>query len=179
MTDRKATHGVTFTSCLLRPKARGSVALRSADPADKPLVDSRFFGHPEDLRLTVASLRFARDLLATSPVAELVDSEMPPGRGAPSDADQQAFCARTVKTNYHPVGTARMGPEGDPLAVLDARLRARGVEGLRVVDCAATPTIPSGNTNAPALAMGSRAATLIMAGQGDGAGAALPRAAAR
>ncbi len=178
VTDQKATHGVTFTSCLLRPKARGSVALRSADPADKPLVDSRFFGHPEDLRLTIASLRFARELLATSPVAALIDQEMLPGGEARSDADLQAFCAKTVKTNYHPVGTARMGPAGDPLAVVDARLRVRGIEDLRVIDCSAMPMIPSGNTNAPALAMGSRAATMIMAEQSGGAGEALSRMAA-
>lgn len=162
VTDEKATHGVTFTSCLLRPEARGSVALRSADPADMPLVDSRFFGHPDDLRLTIASLRFARDLLATRPVADLVAREMLPGPAAQTDAELQAFCNRTVKTNYHPVGTARMGRDGDPLAVLDTSLRVRGVAGLRVIDCAAMPFIPSGNTNAPALAMGERAAAIII-----------------
>ncbi len=169
VTDEKASHGVTFTSCLLRPKARGSVALRSADPADKPLVDSRFFGHPDDLRLTIASMRFARELLTTRPVADLIDHEMLPGGDAPTEADLQAFCGKTVKTNYHPVGTARMGPDGDPLAVLDAHLRVRGVDGLRVIDCSAMPMIPSGNTNAPALAMGARAASLIMNGRPAGA----------
>ena len=158
----RPTHGVTLTSCLLRPKARGTVRLRSADPLDKPLVDSRFFGDPDDLRLTLAAMRFAREVLATEPVAGLVDRELLPGAGAQSDEALEAFCARTVKTNYHPVGTARMGPEGDPLAVLDTRLRVRGTEGLRVIDCAAMPFIPSGNTNAAALAMGDRAAAMIM-----------------
>ncbi len=164
VTDRKPTHGVTLTSCLLRPRARGTVRLRSADPTDMPLVDSRFFGHPDDARLTIRSMRFARDLLATPPVAALIDHEMLPGRGAQSDEDLRAFCNKTVKTNYHPVGSARMGPDGDPLAVLDARLRVRAIEGLRVIDCAAMPFIPSGNTNAPALAMGDRAAALILEG---------------
>ena len=161
VTDQKPTHGVTFTSCLLRPKARGTVRLRSADPVDPPLVDSRFFGHPDDLRLTVASMRFARKLLATRPVAGLIDHEMLPGAEAVTDKALRAFCNKTVKTNYHPVGTARMGPDGDSLAVLDTKLRVRGIEGLRVIDCSAMPFIPSGNTNAPALAMGDRAASII------------------
>lgn len=162
VTDMKPTHGVTLTSCLLRPKARGTVRLRSADPADLPLVDSRFFGDAEDLRLTVASMRFARRLLATAPAAGLVDHEMLPGSAAQSDEELQRFCKKLVKTNYHPVGTARMGPDGDPMAVLDTRLRVRGIQQLRVIDCSAMPSIPSGNTNAPALAMGDRAVVMIM-----------------
>ena len=161
VTDQKPTHGVTLTSCLLRPKARGSVKLRSWDPLALPLVDSNFFGDPEDMRLTIASMRFARRLLATRPAASLIKHEMLPGADAQSDEDLQAFCKKLVKTNYHPVGTARMGPDGDPMAVLDKQLRVRGVDGLRVIDCAAMPFIPSGNTNAPALAMGDRAVALI------------------
>ncbi len=161
VTDVKPTHGVTLTSCLLRPKARGSVRLRSSDPADLPLVDSNFFGHPDDLHLTIASMRFARRLLGTMPSAALIDHEMLPGAEAQDDASLHAFCKKFVKTNYHPVGTARMGPDGDPMGVLDSRLRVRGIASLRVIDCSAMPFIPSGNTNAPALAMGDRAVALI------------------
>jgi choline dehydrogenase len=162
ITDMKATHGVTLTSCLLRPMARGSVRLASADPFAKPLVDSNFFGEPDDLRLTIASMRFARKLLATAPAAALVADEMLPGDAASTDEELAAFCKKTVKTNYHPVGTARMGRDGDPLAVLDTKLRVHGVEGLRVIDCSAMPLVPSGNTNAPALAMGDKAVAIIM-----------------
>lgn len=158
----KATHGVTLTSCLLRPKARGTVRLRSADPAAKPLVDSNFFGDPDDLRLTIASLRFARELLATAPAKGMMKAEMLPGSAKVSDEELMAFCSQTVKTNYHPTGTARMGRDDDPDAVLDAKLRVRGVEGLRVIDCAAMPAIPSGNTNAPVLALADRAVSIIM-----------------
>jgi choline dehydrogenase len=160
--DMKATHGVTLTSCLLRPKARGTVRLRSADPAAQPLVDSNFFGDPEDLRLTIASLRFARELLATAPTAGMIKAEMLPGSAKVSDAELTAFCSQTVKTNYHPTGTARMGRDDDPYAVIDSKLRVRGIEGLRVIDCAAMPAIPSGNTNAPVLALADRAVSLIM-----------------
>ena len=161
VTDVEATHGVTLTSCILRPKARGSVTLRSADPADLPVVDSNFFGHPDDLQLTIDSMRFARRLLATRPAFDLVASELLPGAAVEDDAALREYCKRMVKTNYHPVGTARMGRDGDTQAVLDTRLRVRGVEGLRVIDCAAMPFIPSGNTNAPALAMGDRAVALM------------------
>ncbi len=161
VTDVKPTHGVTLTSCLLRPKARGSVRLRSSDPADLPLVDSNFFGHPDDLRLTVTSMRFARRLLSTMPSAALINHEMLPGTEAQDDASLHAFCKKFVKTNYHPVGTARMGPDGDPMGVLDPQLRVHGIASLRVIDCSAMPFIPSGNTNAPALAMGDRAVAMI------------------
>jgi choline dehydrogenase len=160
----RPTHGVTLTPCLLRPKARGSVRLRSADPADKPLVDSNFFGDPEDLRLTLAAMRYARRVLAEPPLASLVREEMAPGAQAESDADLAPYAKRMVKTNYHPVGAARMGRDGDSLAVLDPRLRVRGVEGLRVIDCAAIPFLVSGNTNAAAMMLGDRAASFILNG---------------
>ena len=162
VTDMQPTHGVTLTSCLLRPKARGSVRLRSADPAAKPVVDSNFFGDPDDLRLTIASMRFARNLLKTEPVGSNIKSELLPGADKVSDEELAAFCSKTVKTNYHPSGSARMGRDDDPMAVLDSKLRVRGVEGLRVIDCAAIPFIPSANTNAIALALGNKAVSILM-----------------
>ena len=178
VTDLKPTHGVTLTSCLLRPKARGSVRLRSSDPTARPLVDSSFFGHPDDLRLTIAAMRFARSVLATAPVAELIDHEMLPGDGATSDEALRTFCQKTVKTNYHPVGTARMGRDDDAMAVLDKDLRVRGVEALRVIDASSMPLIPSGNTNAPTLALADRAVALIT-GEGRAAGDLTPRSRGR
>lgn len=155
------THGVTLNPCLLRPKARGSVRLASADPAALPLVDPQFFGHPDDLRLTIAGLRFARNVLATSPVREMVTQELFPGETIASDEDLADHCRRTVKTNYHPVGTCRMGTELDPLAVVTPELVVRGVAGLRIVDASIMPTIPSGNTNAPVLAIADKAVDIM------------------
>jgi choline dehydrogenase len=154
------THGVTLNPCLLRPKARGSVRLASADPFAAPLVDARFFGHPDDLRLTVAGLRYARDVLATRPLGDIVDVELFPGIDTVSDEALADHCRRTVKTNYHPVGTCRMGTDAD--AVVTPDLKVRGIERLRIVDASVMPTIPSGNTNAPVLAVADRAADLIM-----------------
>lgn len=165
VSSAKPTYGVTFTSCLLRPKARGSVTLRSADPADQPLVNCNFFGDPDDLRLTLKSLAVARELLATEPFKSKIAEELLPGPAATSEADLGAFAGQTVKTNYHPVGTARMGAASDPMAVVDASLRVRGIDRLRVIDCSIMPAIVSGNTNAPAMAIGSKAAELLAAGR--------------
>jgi choline dehydrogenase len=161
------TWGVTFTSCLLRPRARGSVTLRSANPADQPLVDCNFFGHPDDLRLTTAALRTARQLLDTEPFRSKIAEELLPGAAVMADPQQlERFCGQTVKTNYHPVGTLRMGTDADPTAVVGPDLRVRGVDGLRVIDCSIMPQIVSGNTNAPAMAIGSKAASLVGATYG-------------
>jgi choline dehydrogenase len=164
VSSAKPTYGVTFTSCLLRPKARGSVKLRSANPDDKPLVDCNFFGDPDDLRLTIASIRHARKFLETEPFKSKIAEELLPGAAIEDDAAMAKFCGQTVKTNYHPSGSLRMGPDGDAMSVVDSHLRVRGVEGLRVIDCSMIPFIPSGNTNAPAMAIGSKAAELIARG---------------
>jgi choline dehydrogenase len=161
VSSAKPTFGVTLTSCLLRPKARGSVRLRSGNPADKPLVDANFFGDPDDLRLTLASLRFARQLLSAKPIGPKIGEELLPGADIVGDEALIDYCGRTVKTNYHPSGTARMGPESDSMAVLDHRMRVRGIENLRVIDCSAIPFIPSANTNAAALMLGHRAAEFV------------------
>jgi choline dehydrogenase len=152
---------VTLNACLLRPKARGSVRLASANPDDPPLIDIGFLRDEEDVRLSVAGLRYAREVLAAAPLRDMVSAELLPGRGVVSDADLREHCKRTVKTNYHPVGTCRMGTEDDPLAVVAPDLRVRGVEGLRVFDASMMPNIVSGNTNAPVMAVADRAVALM------------------
>ncbi|MFK0338212.1 GMC family oxidoreductase [Agrobacterium deltaense] len=154
--------GVTINSLLLRPKARGSVTLSSSDPSADPIVDTQIFGHPDDLKLTMAGFRFARRVLDASPMRDLIEKEIFPGAEVTSDEAIAAHCRRTVKTGYHPVGTCKMGHDGDPDAVLDARLRVRGTRGLRVVDASLMPAIVSGNTNAAVLAAAGKAADLIL-----------------
>jgi choline dehydrogenase len=92
----------------------------------------------------------------------MVEMELFPGPGAASDEDLATHCRKTVKTNYHPVGTCRMGRDSDPDAVVTPDLAVRGVAGLRIVDASIMPTIPSGNTNAPVLAIADKAADVIM-----------------
>ena len=155
--DVKAQDGVTLNACLLRPKSRGTVKLRSLDPFAKPIIDSNYLDEPDDLRLEISGLRYARKILAANPLSKLIAHELLPGKNVTSDADLAAHCRRTVKTNWHPVGTCRMGKSKDKFAVLDSELRVRGIDGLRVIDASAMPFIPSGNTNAPTMAVASRA----------------------
>lgn len=155
-------HGVTINALLLQPKSRGSVRLRSADPDDLPCVDPQIFGHPDDLATTMQGFRFARRVLDQAPLRDLITREIFPGADVTSDAAIADHCRRTVKTGYHPVGTCRMGADGDPMAVLDAGLRVRGVQGLRVIDASMMPNIVSGNTNAAVLAVADKAADLIL-----------------
>jgi choline dehydrogenase len=159
--DVKSQDGVTLNSCLLRPKSRGTVRLRSSRPSDKPVIDNNYLAEPEDLRLEIAGLRYAREILRANPLARRISHEMLPGRNVIDDAGLASHCRHTVKTNWHPVGTCRMGPNGDAMAVLDTRLRVRGVERLRVIDASAMPFVPSGNTNAPTMALAHRAMDLL------------------
>ena len=160
--DVKPDHGVTFTCCLMRPKARGFVGLRSANPADNMIINPNFLGHPDDLRIEIAALRYAREILATRPMRDTVKAEILPGPDVTTDEQLAAFCQRTVKTNYHPVGTCAMGVDSNPMAVVSPELKVRGVEGLRVFDASIMPNLISANTNAPTMAIADKAVALMM-----------------
>ena len=153
----KKQDGVTLNACLLRPASRGTVKLYSSNPHDKPVVDNNYFAEPEDLRLEIAGLKFAREILKQKPLSSKIGVELLPGKDVTTNLALGEHCRRTVKTNWHPVGTCRMGKSTDHLAVLDSELRVRGLDGLRVIDASAMPFIPSGNTNAPTMALASRA----------------------
>ncbi len=157
----KAQDGVTLNACLLRPKSRGTVRLRSVDPFAKPIIDNNYLAEPDDLRIEIAGLRYAREILRAHPLASRITHEILPGKNVTSDVDLAAHCRRTVKTNWHPVGTCRMGPDKDPMAVLDSKLRVRGIENLRVIDASAMAFIPSGNTNAPTMMLAHRAISML------------------
>ena len=160
----KSQDGVTLNACLLRPKSRGTVRMRSTSPFDKPIIDNNYLAEVDDLRMEIAGLRFAREILKSNPIASRISHEILPGKDATSDADLAAHCRRTVKTNWHPVGTCRMGPDDDPDAVLDNHIKVRGVKNLRVIDASAMPFIPSGNTNAPTMMLADRAMSFLIDG---------------
>ena len=162
VSDVKPDHGVTFTCCLMRPKARGSVRLRSANPADNLLINPNFLGHPDDLAIEIAALRYGREILASRPMSDVIAREVLPGPDVQTDEELTAFCKRTVKTNYHPVGTCKMGVDSDPMAVVTPDLKVRGVENLRVFDVSMMPNLISANTNAPAMAIADKAVGLMM-----------------
>jgi len=156
-TALKPSYGITINSCILRPSSRGTVRLASSDPAVQPLVDPNYLSHPEDLRLSIAGLRQARKVLASDPLRGMVDREIFPGPNKDTDEALAAHARAFVKTVYHPVGTARMGREADPDAVVSTDLRVFGVDGLRVGDTSSMPNIISGNTNSTALVIAARA----------------------
>ncbi len=156
------THGLTVTTVVVKPKSRGTVQLRSADPADKPRVSPNLLLHPDDMATMIAGQRFFLRAFQTEPLASKIKRLAIPDPTALDDASLAAHCKRFVKTNYHPASTARMGADSDPMAVLDSRLRVRGIEGLRVADMSAVPDINAGNTNAPAMMLGDRCADFIL-----------------
>ena len=151
--------GFTFSVCQLRPSSRGRVTLASPDPLAAPLMHANYLATDLDRRCALAGVRLARRLAGTRAMQPYVESEYRPGPAAASDDDLIEFCRNWGATIFHPVGTCAMG--GDAQAVVDARLRVRGVAGLRVVDCSVMPTIPSGNTAAPVVMVAEKAGDLI------------------
>ena len=158
----KDDYGMTITTVVVKPRSRGSVRLASADPGAMPLVSPHLLKDPEDMRDMIAGQRFFLKAFEQKPLADRIRRVVIPDPADPSDAALAAHCRRFVKTNYHPAGTAKMGADGDRMAVLDARMRVRGVEALWVCDMSAVPNINAGNTNAPAMMLGDRCADLVM-----------------
>ena len=153
-------YGVTITTVVVKPRSRGYVRLRSANPDDMPLVFPNLLHDPEDARTMLAGQRFFLRAFGTSPLRERIRQVMIPTDGG-DDESLLRHCRRFVKTNYHPAGTCRMGAPGDGMAMLDSRMRVRGIEGLRVCDLSAMPSINAGSTNAPATMLGSRCASFV------------------
>ena len=153
-------HGMSCHVCLLRPRSRGTLKLASADVNAAPLIDPAFFQHPEDMADMVAGFKLTRALLNQPALRAHWSREMW-STETHSDADIEALLRRRTDTIYHPVGSCRMG--GDALAVVDPELRVHGLQGLRVVDASIMPTLISGNTNAPAMMIGEKAAALMQA----------------
>ena len=151
--------GFTMSVCQLRPESRGHVRIRSLDAAEPPEMQPNYHPTELDRATTVAGVKAARAIAEAPAMRPYVKREVKPGPEAASDADLLEFCRNNGATIFHPTGTCRMG--GDPLAVVDARLRVHGVAGLRVIDCSAMPTLVSGNTNAPAVMMAEKAVDMI------------------
>jgi choline dehydrogenase-like flavoprotein len=152
--------GITFELVVLQPKSRGWVRLADSDPMSMPLINPNFIGEEEDLRAVVQSVRAIRKVMAQESLAPVIDEEMEPGPRIQSDAEIGEWVKRAVTTMWHPVGTCRMGQ--DARAVVDARLRVRGVNGLRVIDASIMPNITSGNTNAPTQALARHATAMLV-----------------
>lgn len=153
--------GMTVAAWQQCPDSLGRVRARTADPFDKPLIDANYLGEESDRRVLLAGLKLARRLLRTEPMAPYFAGELFPGDAVESDDELLDTARRRGTTVFHMMGTCRMGPETDPTAVVDHRLRVRGIEGLRVVDASIMPTMPSANTNAATLMIAEKGAAMI------------------
>lgn len=153
--------GITIAPCQLRPESRGSVHIKSAEHNAHPAIRPNYLHDPLDQQTAVAGLRWARDLAAQPALAQYIEHELEPGEALQSDDELLEFARDTGGTIYHPVGTCKMGPDGDTMAVVDGQLRVRGVESLRVVDASVMPRLVSGNTNAPTIAIAEKASDMI------------------
>lgn len=154
-------HGFTVGSILLRPRSRGQITLRSADPFTAPLIQPRYFSDPDDLATMVEGVKFTRQIANAAPFDAYRGSEAMPGAAAYTDAELGDYVRERFQSLYHPVGTCKMGIDSDPLAVVDPQLRVRGVDGLRVVDASVMPTLIGGHTVAPTIMIAEKAADLI------------------
>lgn len=155
-------HGLAIGPCFLRPKSRGTVRLRSGNSQDRALFDAGSFRDSDDLEVLTRGVLKGIEILEAPSLAKLVKRRHLPEPGLEKDPEGlRAFVRQSAKTVFHPVGTAKMGPDSDRMAVVDDQLRVRGVTGLRVGDNSIMPTLVSGNTNAPAMMIGERCARFI------------------
>jgi len=153
---------ITVSACNLQPTSRGTIRLRSADPADKPRIAPNYLSTPEDRRVAADAIRVTRRLMKQPALQPYHPQEFLPGPAVGDDDASLAKAAGDIGTTiFHPVGTAKMGLPSDPMAVVDAELRVMGLEGLRVVDASVMPTITSGNTNTPTIMIADKAAEMI------------------
>jgi choline dehydrogenase len=150
-------HGFTFGPTLVRPESRGWLRLRSATPADPPLIQPNYLEADEDLRALVEGIRMAREIARAKALDPYRGEELLPGD---SETDLAGYVRGMAETLYHPVGTCKMGT--DVMAVVDPQLRVRGIDGLRVADASVMPEVVTGNTHAPTMMVAERAAAMIL-----------------
>ncbi|MDO8713495.1 MAG: GMC family oxidoreductase N-terminal domain-containing protein [Polynucleobacter sp.] len=153
--------GFTMSVCQLRPESRGHVRIQSANPLAPPKMFANYLATQYDRDASIAAVKYGRKLSQTEPLRSLITREVKPDNPQTDEAILD-FCRENGATIFHPTGTCQMGSDDNPLAVLDSLLQVRGVKGLRVVDCSSMPTLPSGNTNWPAVMLAERASDIIL-----------------
>lgn len=149
----------TASVCQLRPESRGRIELKSGDPAAHPAIHPNYLSAPYDQEIAVQAIKVTRKIAATKALGSLVSGEHEPGPKVRTDEELLDYARNRSQTIYHPVGTCKMG--SDTMAVVDERLRVRGLKGLRIVDASIMPTLVSGNTNAPTIMIGEKGANMI------------------
>jgi len=159
LTGLMPRHGFAAHVCVVRPKSRGTVTLLSADPLAAPAIDHRYLTDPQDIVDLRNAIRVTRDIFGRPAFDQFRGEELQPGASVASDEQIDAFIRQNANADYHTSGTCKMG--SDPMAVVDAQLRVRGIDALRVADTSIMPTLVGGNTNMPAIMIGEKAADLI------------------
>ncbi|WP_419795269.1 GMC family oxidoreductase N-terminal domain-containing protein [Pseudomonas palleroniana] len=154
--------GLTLGVWQERPESLGYVRARSRDAFDKPIIQPNYLAHETDQKVLIGGMKVARQLFRSSALARFVESETSPSADLQTDDELLDFARRMGTTVYHMMGTARMGPEDQPLTVVDAELRVHGLQGLRVVDASIMPSMPSANTNATTYMIAEKAADMIL-----------------
>jgi choline dehydrogenase len=153
--------GFTFHICQLRPESRGRIGLRSANPLDDPAILANYLATEEDRRALREGVRMMRKVAAQAALDPYRTEELFPGKDVETDEQIDAWIRQHAETIYHPVGTCKMGADGDEMAVVGADLKVRGIEGLRVVDASIMPTLVGGNTNAPTIMIAEKISDVI------------------
>lgn len=153
--------GISIGTFPLRPKSRGTVHIRSADPTESPAMSANYLEHPDDVAATLAGIRIARKVAAQPSLEQFGVEEVRPGPDILEDDALMDFVRQSAQTSYHPVGTCRMG--NDPNAVVGPDLKVQGIENLRIADASVFPTMCSANTNAPSMVIGLKAAQFLLA----------------
>ena len=154
-------NGYSLHVCTLRPESRGTIRLKSANPKEHPLIDANYLAERRDLDTLIDGVKMGREIFAQSGLDPYRADEFQPGAAVKTDAEIEQWIRAKCETIYHPVGTCKMGPDNDPMAVVDHRCRVRGLVGLRVVDASVMPTLVGGNTNAPTIMIGERVAAFM------------------
>ncbi len=152
----------TASVCNLRPTSRGRIGLKAADPRQAPAIAPGYLATEEDRHVAADAIRLTRRVASAPALARFRPEELKPGAGLQSEEELAEAAGAIGTTIFHPVGTCRMGPAGDAMAVVDERLRVRGIDRLRVVDASIMPTITSGNTNAPTIMIAEKASDMIL-----------------
>ena len=157
----KEDYGMTITTVMTKPKSRGYIKLKSNNPEDMPIIELNLLKHQDDLKMMIAGQMFFLRAFQEGSLGEKVKEIVVPDVGDLDNNKLADHCKKFVRTNYHPAGTAKMGADNDKMAVLDSKMRVRGIDNLRVCDLSAMPNINSGNTSAPAMMLGLRCGDLL------------------
>ena len=153
-------YGYSGHACVLRPKSRGTLKLRDANPDSHPLIDPNLLDHPDDFEGMVRGVKAVRTIFAQKALSSWCGDEIFPGKNVQTDEEIRDFIRKKADNIYHPVGTCKMGH--DDMAVVDDTLKVHGLEGLRVVDSSIMPTLVGGNTTAPTIMIAEKAADMIL-----------------